>query len=329
MEEEEEVPFVCEKCGKQFSSENSLKMHTVRVHGKKKGAGFVTGEAEEEKVVLPSLGDYFSEVLKLAGVGDQQIQQILIKATEINLEDLYQITALLKEFGLTRDRIRTVINLWSVKQHIPIPPDLKRELGILVTPQPFSYDRTYQPYSYYPERYEPQQVRRQESETYSLSNVLIAMLQSQNNLISQLLQQKNNKSEDSEKTLLLQKLEKMEEEQQKLKEELKQKELEKLENAIMSLHEELTALKETPPIEGYKSDEFRLIAESLERISKTVDKVVESGKIGERILDGAERLMKWGTPAEPSEALKKEIEKTASGVVTILEQIEKEYVAEK
>jgi len=337
---EEELEFKCPECGKVCSTEGSLRGHRLKKHGispmtgkpatqkpkiKKEVASLE--KAEEEKVVLPSLGDYFSEVLKLAGVGDQQIQQILIKATEINLEDLYQITALLKEFGLSRDRIRTVVNLWSTKQHIPIPPDLKHELGILVTPQPFIYDRAYQPYqTYYQQEYQvPQQVRRVESETYSLSNVLIAMLQSQNNLIGQLLQQKNDKSEDSEKTLLLQKLEKMEQEQQKLKEELKQKELEKLENAIYSLHQKIEEMEKTPPIEGYKTDEFRLVAEGISRLAKAI----EENKPIKEVKDFLHELVK-APPEEIPEGLRKKVEEVSSGVVNMLQQIDGgEYVAEQ
>jgi len=75
----------------------------------------------------------------------------------------------------------------------------------------------------------------------------------------------------------------------------------------------------------YKSDEFRLISDAVNRLANAL----EENKPIKEIKDIAVELIRGGEKKEVPEELKKEIEKTASGVVTILEQIEKEYVSEE
>lgn len=77
--------------------------------------------------------------------------------------------------------------------------------------------------------------------------------------------------------------------------------------------------------DDYKSDEFRLVAQSVDRLATAI----EQNKPLKEIKDLAVEMIRGGEGKEIPEELKKEIEKTASGVVDILEQIDKEYVVEE
>ena len=75
----------------------------------------------------------------------------------------------------------------------------------------------------------------------------------------------------------------------------------------------------------YKSDEFRLVSDAVNRLANAL----EENKPIKEIKEIAVELIRGGEKKEVPEELKKKIEETASGVVDILEQIGKEYVSEE
>lgn len=77
--------------------------------------------------------------------------------------------------------------------------------------------------------------------------------------------------------------------------------------------------------DDYKSDEFRLVAQSVDRLATAI----EENKPLKEVKDLAVELIRGSGGKEVPEELKREIEKTTSGVVDILEKINKEYVVEE
>lgn len=75
----------------------------------------------------------------------------------------------------------------------------------------------------------------------------------------------------------------------------------------------------------YKTDEFRLVAQSVDRLASAL----EENKPVKEVKELVKEMIRSGEKKEVPEELKKKIEETASGVVDILEQIDKEYVAEE
>ncbi|MHA1363117.1 MAG: C2H2-type zinc finger protein [Candidatus Freyarchaeota archaeon] len=315
MSDEVEVKvFRCPECAKIFDNEASLKAHRLRSHR----VSPRTGKAPEPRgptpsttqVTLVSQSERFEETLRQAGLPELLISQIMVKAREIDLNDIYQVYNLLVEFRVSRDKIALIINLWSTKERIPIPPELRRELNIrLPPPEPPQYQYNYQPpYNIYGfPRPHPQP--QPQIDFVELIKVI------------------KNSGDDPEKQRLLEELrlrDQSERERNLLEkltsqfQSLHEKTIENFNQLFSKLDERLSFLEEKlekPTPDGYKEDSFRLLAQSVDKFTN----ILKEKDIGDKALRLVERLAFEPTPlGQPTPEQREKDEKLLRDTAKIL-----------
>jgi len=280
----------------------------------------------DEGVKIETQSVRFARVCELCGTPPSKIEVMKIKMPYIDLNKPEEVVNFLVEYHEPRDRISTILNTWSTLEGVVIPPQLAKQLGIRVHPQPLQHPQ-YPPYDLY--GYPRVQPPQPQSNIVDIAEALkILKSDSENSETTQILLQRINaleRSLEAEREAKMREKEKQEfekrlQETEKRYSELLEKVTEKFETIIESLRPQ-----QTPG--DYKSDEFRLVAQSVDRLANTLEK----SRIGERLLALTERVILESPVSEEQRQKDKEILSvpspgTSKGIVDTLEQIDQEYV---
>ncbi|MHA1208683.1 MAG: C2H2-type zinc finger protein [Candidatus Freyarchaeota archaeon] len=331
----EEEEYRCDICGKVLPNENSLRMHKLKSHrispktnkpAKSLSTPRGPGTPSVTQVTLVSQSDRFEETLRQCGLPEMLVRQIMVKAPEVDLNSVYHVFNLLNEFRVSKDKVALVINLWCTKERIALPPELMRELNIRLPPEP-QYQYHYQPpYNVYGfPRVQP--VQPQTTNIVDLAEALkVLKSNSENSETTQILLQRIaalERSLEAQREAELRRKEKEEfekrlQETEKRYSELLEKVTEKFEGIIESLK------PQQPSMDTYKSDEFRLIGQAVDRLATAI----EQNRPVEQFKEAVKDLIKLTEPKEVPEELKREIEKTQSEVIDLMEKVDSSYVVE-
>jgi len=120
--------YRCPVCGKAFDSEKALKVHVARAHSKRREKAEETEEAEAPET-LPTLSEQLSYILKLAGLNDRMVSAVLEIVQNTGFT-LYDIEKALSTVGVSYDRKKLILQLWSLRAGEPIPRDLAVRYGL-------------------------------------------------------------------------------------------------------------------------------------------------------------------------------------------------------
>jgi len=247
----EEKEFKCPVCGKVFRSEKALKVHLGKAH---KGE-----EVVEEPEALPTLSEQLSYVLKLAGLNDRLVNAVLeiVKNTGFSLFDVERA---LSTAGVSYDKRKLILQLWSLRTGEPIPKDLAVRYNLFMPRNPVVDGWDVYGYGYGGPAPQTMQV---EGKAIEILGQIVSTL------LSSKTQQPVPVPSNSDAIIkdLMENNLKLQEEVAKLREQLVQKELEFLRREIERLKQEKVG-----------RTEYDLIAEALKNVSSKTDKLLDMVK---------------------------------------------------
>jgi hypothetical protein len=121
--------YICDICGRSFSSAVSLKMHKLRSH-RLKSIGAPTQTLEGP---IPDAMQSLEQLLRLF-VSPRDAQAIITFLSPYGPDSVPKLWEALGNLNVPLNRRRMIIEAWCVSRNLTLPEPLKREIGI--TPMP-------------------------------------------------------------------------------------------------------------------------------------------------------------------------------------------------
>jgi hypothetical protein len=207
---------------------------------------------------IPDALESLSALLRLF-IGPREAQAIITFLSPYGPDNVPKLWEALSNVNVPLNRRRMIIESWCVSRSLPIP-DIIRSMFNL---EPYSSPS----FPFGP----PKEPQKREDLTFF--DYLLKWESLKRESQPQMVAQSNNEATMNEINRLREEMQSLQATHSKqveaLKEEMRKKEMEALQNEIKNLEAEIRRVESSSrPIEGYKADEFRLIADSLDKISK-------------------------------------------------------------